>query len=388
MKNLLLLSVLLSATTMQAQSFRSQIINWEDRPLRLDDFMGKKSKNDTTTFSIYWIINSKTEKIKVPGGKLAYQKTYLSMDQGESYIVKERQNEGMLRLCQTSFDLMEAYRRKIEYDRVDNPDVSYSSILRYYYRHYEEQIDEMTDSTDFGQNAEMLDRYAAEVDSMLALPEIEPTQIPLGSRHFAIDIFAGYNLRYTSNDFYTSAPSGICVGYTMDIRRHLVGMDVNCNWGGKSKHDFYTDRGPIGKGEKIEALHLLFQYGYLLNLQGKNDFYPLFNLGLTNMTGKSTTNDSGKEETPALQGFCLGIGCRYDIPLFTSTRLNNGPNNMIYTNWSGNRFYSASRSRFSLQLRPKILFTKMESASGWYPSFNLSLTLSWNSIVYTAKGEQ
>ena len=412
MRKLLLCAFLLSATTMQAKSFapnwehknnvplpattasnvkaksfHHNIMNWEDRPLTLDDFMGKKLRSDTTVYNLYWIISNRTAKIRIPHGRLHYQQTYLTLDQNESFIDPNYRNENMLRFCQIGFNLMEYYRRKSAYDLVDNPDTDFRTILRYYNKQHEEFMDEVADSTQFGQNQEVLSRYEAEVNQMLAEPELDPTQIPLGKRYFGIDIYVGYNLRYTSNDFYTNAPSGICLGYTFDIRRHLFGIDFNCNFGGKSKEDFSTDRGPIDKGSKVEALHGSFMYGYLVNPNSKHDFYPTLNIGFTSMTGKEFENEKGKKETPALQGFCFGLGCRYDIPLFDVIRLNNGINNIVYTNWSSNWQCSASRTRFAMQLRPQLLFTKMDGGKGLYPSVNLSVTLSWNTMLFGYKTE-
>jgi hypothetical protein len=67
--------------------------------------------------------------------------------------------------------------------------------------------------------------------------------------------------------------------------------------------------------------------------------------------------------------------------------LNNGINNIVYTNWSSNWQCSASRTRFAMQLRPQLLFTKMDGGKGLYPSVNLSVTLSWNTMLFGYKTE-
>ena len=123
-------------------------------------------------------------------------------------------------------------------------------------------------------------------------------------------------------------------------------------------------------------------YGYLVNPQSKNPLYPTVHIGFTNMSGDEVTQSDGKKKTPSLQGFCFGLGCRYDIPLFETIRLNN-IGNLVFCNWSTRWLCTASRSRLSMQIRPKLLFTQMEGS--FYPSFNLSVALSWNTMLFGYK---
>ena len=386
MKKLILLVCLLSATPLMARSFKENKIKWEDRPLTWDDFKGRKLKSDTAVYNLEWFVNDQVETLKVPHGKIIYYRTNLSLSQDESFIDHSFRNDNMLRFCQTGFNLLEVYRRQAECDYAANPEVDYMTIFRYYHKLYDERMEGMADSTNYGQNKEVMDKYTAEIDSMLALPGLDPTQIQIGNRHLGFDVYVGYNLRHTDNDFYTNGVSGINLGYSMEFSRHFVGMDANCVFGGKSKSDFSADYGIIDEGEKVEAILFGFQYGYLVNPKSKTECYPFINIGGTTMSGCETvTDEDGKKRNPYISGFFIGLGCRYDIPLYTKKRLSNGLIR-IYTNPWGSLYRSpGTQSRFALQLRPQIVLNQLRDK--WFPSFNLAVNLTWNFRQFTVKQE-
>lgn len=388
MRKLLLCAFLLSATSLLAKSYESyskKEITWESRPLQLDDFLGKRAKNDTMAYRLYWKIQSSAKKIRVPRGRLTYMKTELWMDQNKSFIEKNLQTPEMLRYCQTSFNLLEYYRRKTNQDLLANPDAQFDDVFNFYFSQHSEKDAEMADSTHFGQNTEVMDRFAAEVDSLLATPDIDPQQIPLGNRFGSLDVHFGYNYSYTSNDFYTNAPSGFKMGADWEYKRYLVGFDICSNFRAKSKQDYKSKDGPIEKGEEVDATQVLMQAGYLVNPSGKNSFYPMLCIGETHMNSRDKyTDENNKEHTPSRSGFCFGIGCRYDVPLFTHTHVFNGMD--IYS-WASNYRTTANQQFFALQVKPSVVFAKLKDSKGLYPIFNLSLSITMGYKAFANKIE-
>ena len=365
----------------KAQDYSENYRAWTDGLLMLDDFLGQKPKNDTSALNLGWSYKVEEKQVKIPHGRITYPTYVLYLNKSNSWIAPQYVNEHTLRVCQTSFDLLEVYRRKIVRDMANQTASSPNDICEYYINKHEQWFDEMCDSTRAGQLTEVMNRYAAEVDSMLAdQEEPDPVSMPLGKLRGRFDLGLGVNLMGTSNDCYTNAPVGMSFSLLWGFRRNLFLMDMTANFGAKCKQDFDTDRGPIYKGDKVNPLQAFIHYGFLVNPQSERAVYPLIGIGAVGITGKKL---KGEDSAPDVTGFSFGVGCLLDIPLYRNIYKYNGMMRNYYLTPYGTPYgTSAQQTGVSLLLRPTVNFTSMPELNGLYPTFNLSLIVTWNGRAY------
>ncbi len=361
-----------------AQEYEESSYAWKEGPLTLNQFQGQKLKSDTSKVLINWTWEITTEKKKIPFGKISYSTSNLFMNQNSSWIDPSYQNEYTLRSCQTAFNLLEAYRRKTERSILTNPEADPGEIANFYINQYKAKFEEMEDSTLMGTRTDIMCRYEAQVDSMLAIPEPDLSEAPMGSLRGRFDFTFGLNMMTTSNECFEKAPWGVHFGMLWGIRRNLIGMSVNGNFNGKSKNNYETSRGPIYEGDEVQSLQISFEYGFLMNPNEERAFYPTIGIGGHNITGNKMP---GEDESAYISGFMFNVGCLYDIPLYRSIHKYTGFTPYYFSSYNGHPYrQTATKMAFSLQLRPNISFTNVDS--GLFPMFNLGIILSWNGSIY------
>lgn len=377
MKKLLFISLLLLANHTFAQTYEESRRPWSEGKLRLDEFLGHKNRHDTTQVSLYWKIQSSLETKKVRFGKIEYPITTLSMDKYRSWIDPAHRNEQTLRVCQIEFDLIEAYRRRALIDLYNSPTSDFYSVCHYYNGIFDDRYGDIYEATNYGNDIIAMSRLETEADSLLALPELDPTQVPIGEPRFRFDFILGFNMQRCTNDVYTKAPLGAIFGMNWGVRRSNFGLEFNGQFGANSKNNYSTEYGYIREGQDLNIMNYLFYYAHRVSEKNGRAFYPQVLLGVTSAT---RTKEEDEKQAPSLDGFTLGLGCIYEIPFYHKTTLANSVVGNASLCKGGQEYFSALQSGFSLLIRPNISFTNMDGNDGWYPAFNLSFILSWHGI--------
>ena len=361
----LALGVGLLANVLAAQDYKDSKRAWTDGPLKMDEFMGRKSRKDTSAMHLEWYIINEPRTKRIRNVKYSSIGSSLYFDKTQSWVDSIYRGDNALSFCQICFDRLEVYRRLAINELATNPEADYPSVMRFYHNQFDDFYDELADSTRNGLDDITLALYCFETAQLLATTtEVSPEKIPLGRYCGNLWASFGANVHRSNSDDYDTRPWGIRMCLGVDVLRHLFLLDVATNFRGRCKRDI----GPLYADEQADFTTFCLTYGYLVKPEARFPFYPTFSIGRASLSSNEKDDDNKIRKN---DGFIASVGCLCEIPFYQH----------VYLNGTGG-IAATIISNQSIALKPSIGLMKLHHTSGWTPTFSLGIAYCWGIKVY------
>ena len=223
---------------------------WSQGKQTEEDFQSRKvsdlvkDSSDKIPGELDWTIGFEPETVKIGNLILQYTKSETYMDQIQSWINQEVPTRQALEYFQTEFNIVEAFRRKLQ-DQLNSSPAQYRYIRDYNYRLLTSAIDAFRMETAYGYDALALAKYQLKYEQELDSWEETPLSEPgIPNKGYGIRFYAGYNSMIFGNGLsqYMGPSHGMIVGYEFLLRGISIGGSMSIGSAGQLKEDnFYYD---------------------------------------------------------------------------------------------------------------------------------------------------
>lgn len=341
----------------------AQKISWVKNGLAWEHFKDTVSQNSANLSELYYFISYGNETVRYNDTLVERVKVIAGVDCNESWVKPKMKSDQLLKYNQITFDIVEFYRRKAQYEMnriitVQEADSIYTETLI----QCRVRIDNLRRMTAEGKNVEELQKWGNKIEIELAMYPKEEILPPIKPGFFSYGMAAGLaygNYSGSLRDYYTGYPM-FSLGFDIGIGKPVIRVIGNIGFSQLKQvliHDGITQ----GKGTWVNAAIIEVSIDYPLIQNSKHRLAPFLGYGVfeNSFPEEDSLSSSMIDYRPV-------FGLVYDFRLKTSMRMAPMHNESNYreshlTNLRV-RFYMAP-----IDFRPDILGM----------SYNLSIGLSW-----------
>ena len=224
---------------MQAHDRASRNLRpYDEGPLRWEEFRLKITRTDSTSAVISNIWFPETSKGKF--GNMVVRRMVMGnyFDKDGSWVSPESRSELNLKYLQTIFDISELYRRKTQ-RRLDIFSPRLAAELDSLNTERLKTLEELRKESSFGDDAEVVERYASEAGKELSeYPAVEYSVPEFSCNDFIYGMYLGFG---------TMVPFGESAGYFAPAYSFIFGFEF-----GYRRSSWYVDAS-TGAGRVLEA---------------------------------------------------------------------------------------------------------------------------------------
>lgn len=344
-------------------SYSNNMIAWKSHKLSWKDFKGKNVYKDGLIYHISYANIPFIQKKKIGNTTYTYFENKSFLDTEESWVDDSHKNPETLKLAETDFNLWELYARKalIEYNSI--PDASIDEIYNFYKKLFARRKEDLRQITENGTNREKLDEYSAAVEKELEDLPFNPEAQVAGLREkngYYISLGISSHIPFTK---YISTGYGLNMSAGGFAGRHMIGADLDLEFGGKCCKDIWTEKGTIYEGDKIFTGGITLQYGYTVMQKSAVDITPYFGFGVHFYDGGEVLpayQKGKKAQSIEKSGVSFGIGCAFDIIASRGIAIKTEDSNI-------------RKNVHSLGIKPYFSLTHYSGDMGWVPALNIAV---------------
>lgn len=354
-------------------NYVKSMIPWKDHQLSWDDFKGLSpatNENDGIKRLAYISLMSRpyVQKQKIDGVTYEYYQNEALMNELGSWVIDSCKTKEGLKLMQADFNLWELYSRRAIMEYSITPDASLEELFDFYKQRVDYRCNEIMRSTDYGSDADKLQAYCDSIDRELEKTQIDPVSMvshmnETGSYY----IFMGLSSGFPFSDYISSKQFGFNIGGGGFIKRHMIDLELNIEFGGECRKEFQTSDGKVKEGEDLTAGGINLHYGYKVFKRGIFEVSPYVGAGVRIFNGDKKDEHSDNNKRKQMSGLSLGIGCSLDFIL----------NRHVYIKTQD----ETVRKRTSgISVRPYLSFTDYKDDLGRVPALNIAV--DWNMNMF------
>ncbi len=315
------LSALAAAQGYKEESYK----NWGDGPLTEADFVERHVSGPAqgTVGELDWLISFDPVDEKIGNLRFRHIQSATRMDRLSSWRDPSADKPWSLDYFQTEFNLVEAYRRKMQDELNANP-LDYKAIKDYYMRLLASTSDAYQMETDHGNDAAAVARYSVQYQEELDNWEPQPVSEPqFNRRALGYGLFIGYMGECFGTPVSTAigpAFHGFSFGFDFPIRQVYLGFEGTLGSGSTLKQDnFYYD--PYDdyyweKGKKCTNGEMSAILGYTFLDRPRIALCPVAGVGVTFLDQNTGyKNGSGDSVSSEIHGLRLQAGMNVSVKL-------------------------------------------------------------------------
>ncbi len=294
-----------------AQKFKKE---WSEGKLTWQDFTEKPSGKDVS--ELRYFLGYNTQKKKYGDTTVIRNVAQCYIDKSLSYIKPEYKTNQYLRYNQVIFDIVEIYRRKLQYEMDRISPYAIGDKFNHIYYLCNNEIDQFYKESEAGQNPDIITHWGQKV--VTELKALNDDNIPeFENRNFGYALHAGLGTGSFAGTLgeYFSPSFNFIFGFDLAYKKsilYLNGTLASC----KVKRDYVSDQN-WNKGQNANLAIIDVSYGYALLDNHKIKLSPFVGLGITELTAKSDVED---EDNLSLVDYNMIMGLNADYKL--RTRLN------------------------------------------------------------------
>lgn len=375
------LALITATTTLQAQTYaeflrdrqersfaeeQRALIPWSKSPLTWECFEGQPDLNDTLSYSLHFFSKPEVRTDTIGRALYSYHWPRTMLNPNTVWVKADLHNPTMLKFCQSNFNLVELVSRQamIEYNNTIEY-VIWDDMMDYYSQRLYRREDELADLTNRGQDAEMVDRYAAQLLEQLDTLHFDPTQFVQRVNFeggFSFTVGAYGHIPVTE---YASPSYGVDFTLGFYWRRSLFGFDMALGCG-RCRKDIYEKHGVIRQDDYMLDGRMLLYYGREAVDRPNLRISPYVAMGVQFYDGGTKYDEYITNEESHLAekaGFQFGLGAMFDVPFRTKYRIKT-------------LLYNTQCDSYGLQFRPYFSCTKYKGDMGLVPAINIAI--SWS----------
>lgn len=361
-------------------SYSNSMVTWKDHKLTWNDFQGRAkgvvSNTPNRDYIMHLSLMNRPFLQKQKNGKVTYMyyQNESLIDTSNSWVVDSCKTDENLQLAQLDFNLWELYSRKamIEYHTTQN--ASLDEMMDFYAKRAENRLDEIKESMSLtDDNTQKLKEINDEVENELNTLQIDPEKMVANLQETKGMYFDMGLVAHIPFSDYVSSGFGLNVGGGGFIKRHMIGVDVEFEFGGECKKPIHTDKGVINKGDKMLAGAITLQYGYNALRKSTFEMSPFCGFGVRFYDGgkkESRYQNNKGDEKIEKAGISFGIGCSFDFILSRQISIKTDDEN-IRKNTSG------------IGIKPYLSFSHFSGEMGWMPALNIAV--DWDFTAFKLK---
>jgi len=343
-------------TGLMAQDYKK---DWAEGKLTWHDFSEIKSNQGIS--ELKYFLGYNTDKLRFGDTTVLRNVAKCYMDKRLSWINPDFKTEQYLRYNQVIFNIVEIYRRRLQYelDRIH----SFYEIdgkFTYIYNSCNTEIDKFHNESNGGQNLNSIvfweQKTARELEFNLdmKIPEFE-------NRNFGYALHAGFGSGFFTGSLgdHFAPTFNFIFGFDFTYKNSILYLNGTLA-GDKVKNDYISDNNWY-KGQHSNVAIIDVSYGYAVFDNAKIKVSPFAGLGITEFTGE---NKDDNENGLRIVDYNVILGLNIDYKL--RTRLNLVPNS-----------YLGVKEKVETSIRTKFYITRanyFEDLKGY--SINLTIGLS------------
>lgn len=286
---------------------------WSEGKLTWSDFQEKSSDAGVSELRFFFGYN--TGKQKIGDTTISRIVSFCYIDKNTSWIHPDFKNEQYLEYNQVIFDLLELFRRKIQYelDRINSikeAELKFQQI----YNLCLSELEKYKNEAKQGQELNVINLWDYRVTEQLML--VNDNRIPgFTVRHFgyAANLALGSGFFTNSLGKYFSPTFNFTFGFDFAYKNSLI--FINGTFAGdKVKKDLLTDN-YWRSGQRANVAIIDISIGQAFINNSKIKLSPFFGLGITEFTG--TTQSEPKSDLRIVDYNCI-LGVNLDYKLKTT----------------------------------------------------------------------
>lgn len=289
------------------QDFRKE---WTDGKLTWNDFQEKEES--TGVSELKYFIGYNTGKQKFSDTTFIGMKTYCYVDNNLSWVNKYYKNDQYLKYNQVIFNLVELYRRKLQYE-LNRVNSTYEAEIRYhqYYNDLNYMVVKFQKETNGGQKQEIIAQWGLIINT--ELKNHENIKIPkFNKRNFGYALHAGLGSGIFTGTLgqHFGQTFNFIFGFDFAYKKSILYLNGTLA-GGKVIKDYISAKSWY-EGQNANVAIIDASYGYAVVDKSKIKLSPFIGLGITELSG---INKDNKED--ALRyvdyNFIFGLNADYKI---------------------------------------------------------------------------
>lgn len=340
--------------------YSNNMMVWRSHKLSWKDFKGKNVYKEGLIYNMSYANIPFIQKQKIGNTTYTYYENRSLLNTEESWVDDSNKNPTTLKLAETDFNLWELYGRKalIEYNSI--PDASIDKIYSFYKKIFDRRTEDLRQITENGSNREKLDEYSAEVEKELEELPFNPEAQVAGLREkngYYLNV--GFSSHISFSKYFSSQ-----YGFNMSAggfsERHMIGGDLDLEFGGKCHKEIWTKKGTIYDGDKVFGGGITLQYGYTVLQKSSVDITPYIGFGAHFYDGGKEYKEGRNAESVEISGISFGIGCAFDIIASRGIAIKTEDQNI-------------RKNVHSIGIKPYFCLTHYSGEVGWVPALNIAV---------------
>ncbi len=361
-------------------SYSKSMVAWKDHKLTWDDFQGRAkgvvSKSPDRDYVMHLSLMNRPFLQKQKNGKVSYvyfQNESL-IDTADSWIVDSCKTDENLLLAQLDFNLWELCSRRAMVEYMTTPETSLDEVMDFYSKRADNRWEEVkTSLSNSDDNVQKLKEINDGVEEELNALQIDPEKIVASlqeTKGMYLDMGLAAHIPFSD---YVSSGFGFNIGGGGFIKRHMIGVDLDLEFGNECKKPIYTDKGTINKGDKMFSGAITLQYGYNALRKSTFEMSPFLGFGVRFYDGGKKDpkyqNKKGDEDIE-MAGVSFGIGCSFDFILSRQISIKTDDENI-------------RKNTSAIGIKPYLSFSHFSGDIGWVPALNIAI--DWDLTAFKLK---
>lgn len=340
--------------------------HWSEGKLTWNDFKEKESTHNISDLKYYF--GYKTEKQRFGDTTVLRIKAESYMDKNLSWVHPNYKTEQLLKYNQVLFDIVELYRRKLQYD-IDQINFMYELEGKFNYTLdlCNKEIDQYYSETNEGQDFSMIQKWENQISNELNdFPINKLPSLKLSKFGYSFNIGLGSGAFVGTLGEYFTPSFNILLGFDFQYKKSVLYLNASLGFD-KVKKDFATDKN-WNKGQSSSASIVELCYGYAVIDNSKFKLSPYAGLGITEFA----LNSKVKENNTQMVDYNISFGLNFDYKY--KENLNLIPRSIL-----------SIREKATYTLRTKLFVTKAnysQNIKGY--TINLGLLFcGFGNFIYT-----